>query len=153
MVALAKKFAVVHSLEPALVCAVVEQESGWNPWLNRYEPAFETNPKYAENIKAGAGILVHSVTYPVSLPTEIKNRCTSWGLMQTMGQVAREMGAKCPLANLCDPEYGLEWGCTILAKKINVQAAGNVVHGLLFYNGGGDKDYATKVQARMGAYR
>jgi len=29
-----------HSLDPALVCAVVEQESAWNPWAIRYEPLF-----------------------------------------------------------------------------------------------------------------
>jgi soluble lytic murein transglycosylase-like protein len=29
-----------EGLEPALVCAVVEQESNWNPWAIRYEPRF-----------------------------------------------------------------------------------------------------------------
>ena len=37
---LARKAASAQSLYGALVCAVVEQESGWNPWAMRYEPAF-----------------------------------------------------------------------------------------------------------------
>ena len=40
LVALAQRAAEAERLEPALVCAVVEQESGWNPWAIRYEPAF-----------------------------------------------------------------------------------------------------------------
>lgn len=152
LVALAKKFAAVHKLNPVLVCAVVEQESKWNPWVNRYEPAFETNPKYKDKIIAGAQVFVHSVTYEVSLPTEIKNRCDSWGLLQLLGQTAREFGAKCPLPQLSDPEYGLDWGCTVLAKKINVMASGNVAAGLEHYNGGADAHYADKVFARMSSY-
>jgi soluble lytic murein transglycosylase-like protein len=40
LVVLARKAASAQSLDAALVCAVVEQESGWNPWAMRYEPAF-----------------------------------------------------------------------------------------------------------------
>ncbi|PYV72926.1 MAG: hypothetical protein DMG96_24730, partial [Acidobacteria bacterium] len=38
LLVLARKAACAQSLDPALVCAVVEQESGWNPWAMRYEP-------------------------------------------------------------------------------------------------------------------
>ncbi len=37
---LARKAAAAQALDPALVCAVVEQESSWNPWAIRYEPVF-----------------------------------------------------------------------------------------------------------------
>ncbi len=40
MIALAKETAARHDLPPELVCAVVEQESGWEPHAIRYEPAF-----------------------------------------------------------------------------------------------------------------
>ncbi len=40
LVALARRAAAAQSLDPALVCAVVEQESAWNPWAIRYEPLF-----------------------------------------------------------------------------------------------------------------
>ena len=39
--ALAKKWATKYGLDPLIVCAVIEQESGWNPWAIRFEPAFE----------------------------------------------------------------------------------------------------------------
>ena len=38
--ALAKKWATKYGLDPLIVCAVIEQESGWNPWAIRFEPAF-----------------------------------------------------------------------------------------------------------------
>jgi soluble lytic murein transglycosylase-like protein len=39
---LAKDQAKQFALDPALVCAVVEQESEWNPWAIRAEKGFET---------------------------------------------------------------------------------------------------------------
>jgi len=54
-------------LDPALVCAVVEQESNWNPWAMRYEPLFFAKyvaPLYTNN-KVGA--------------TEAYARGISWG--------------------------------------------------------------------------
>jgi hypothetical protein len=40
LVALARKASAAQSLDPALVCAVIEQESAWNAWAIRYEPMF-----------------------------------------------------------------------------------------------------------------
>ena len=40
LVALARKAASAQSLDPSVVCAVIEQESSWNTWAMRYEPAF-----------------------------------------------------------------------------------------------------------------
>ena len=40
LIALAHDAARSFSLWPELVCAIVEQESSWNPWALRYEPAF-----------------------------------------------------------------------------------------------------------------
>jgi soluble lytic murein transglycosylase-like protein len=42
LLSLARKAATAQSLDPSLVRAVVEQESAWNPWAMRYEPAFFT---------------------------------------------------------------------------------------------------------------
>jgi len=35
LLALAQRAAEAEGLDAALVCAVVEQESGWNPWAMR----------------------------------------------------------------------------------------------------------------------
>ena len=42
LVVLARSIAAQRSLDPALVCAVVEQESSWDTFAIRYEPAFRT---------------------------------------------------------------------------------------------------------------
>lgn len=132
--------AAAHALNPALVCAVVEQESGWNPWAIRYEPIFFEN--YVERL-AREGRL-HDATEEVA-------RAISWGLMQVMGEVAREAGYAGHLAQLCEPETGAEIGCRVLAKKL-AETDGSVRQGLLLWNGGADLDYADQVLARVAKY-
>jgi soluble lytic murein transglycosylase-like protein len=124
----------VHSV---LVCAVVEQESAWDAHAMRYEPGFRT--RYVA---------------PLGLPpTEEIARSISWGLMQVMGQVAREHGFSGKfLSALCDPAVGLALGCEVLAAKI--AAAGNdVARGLALWNGGSNPAYADQVLARAPRYR
>src|SRR6202021_1250910 len=124
--------AAQHSLDPALVCAIVEQESAWDPHAIRYEPAFRT--RYVA---------------PLGLaPTEEVARSMSWGLMQVMGQVAREHGfTAVSLASLCDPAAGLAIGCRVFAAKFAV-AEGNATRALLLWNGAGNQDYPASVLAR-----
>ena len=140
LVAMASRAAAAQSIEPALVCAVVEQESGWNPWAMRYEPAFFAKyvaPLYTNN-KISA--------------SEAYARGFSWGLMQVMGQVARETGFDSPfLSALCDPEQGLAIGCKVLRKKFDAMA-GDVTHALLAWNGGGNRAYPAQVLARQARY-
>jgi soluble lytic murein transglycosylase-like protein len=140
LVVLARRIAAAHSLDPALVCAVVEQESAWNPWAMRYEPAFFTKyvaPLYTNN-KVSA--------------TEAYARGFSWGLMQVMGQVARENGFTEPfLSALCDPSEALEMGCTVLRKKLSAKG-GDLTAGLLAWNGGANSAYPMQVLARRTHY-
>ena len=96
-----------HGLPIALVRAVVEVESGGDPWAIRYEPGFFD--RYVRDLKI-------SPVYPCSIQTERVARATSWGLMQIMGQKARELGYAEPfLSRLCEPDFGLEYGCRFLA--------------------------------------
>jgi soluble lytic murein transglycosylase-like protein len=131
----AKYYARLHDLDGALVCAVVEQESNWAAWSIRYEPAFQT--RYVEP---------HGLR-----PTETVARSISWGLMQLMGESAREMGFSGKMASLCDPEIGLEWGCKHLKAKLDAHG-GDVTAGLLAWNGGGNKAYPEQVLARKDSY-
>jgi soluble lytic murein transglycosylase-like protein len=140
LVALASRAAAVQSLDPALVCAVVEQESGWNPWAMRYEPAFFA--KYVANLYTNNKISA----------SEAYARGFSWGLMQVMGQVARETGFDALfLSALCDPEQGLATGCRVLRKKLDAMA-GDATRALLAWNGGGNPAYAAQVLARRAHY-
>jgi len=140
LVALARQKAAEHQLYPELVCAICEQESAWNPWAMRYEPAFMSRyvaPLFTNN-KISA--------------TEAYARGFSWGLMQVMGQVAREHGFDDVfLSELCDPAVGLEFGCRVLSRKL-AAADGNVEKALLLWNGGANRDYPARVLARTQKY-
>lgn len=135
LVQLAKQTAQKYGLDPALVCAVCEQESSWNQWDARFEPRFEA--RYIE---------------PLGLETtEATLRSTSFGLMQLMGEVARELGWKGSLVQLCDPPIGLVLGCQHLANKLK-QAGGDTTKALLLWNGGSNTDYPGQVLARKSKY-
>jgi soluble lytic murein transglycosylase-like protein len=136
-IAIARDCAARHALDPALVCALIEQESAWDAHAIRYEPGFRL--RYVA---------------PLHLPpTEEIARSISWGLMQVMGQVAREheFSGKF-LSALCDAPTGVEIGCRVLAAKL-ADAAGDTARGLQLWNGGANPDYAAQVLARMSAYK
>lgn len=137
-----KIYAQVYGLPERLVAAIVQVESGGNPWAIRYEPNFYQ--AYIVNLQ------VNPIT-PCSLQTEKKSRAFSWGLMQIMGQVARERGFDQPfLSALCEPEIGIEFGCrqlAFLAKRYRVSESWEPV--IRAYNGGNPRadnlDYLKKV--------
>src|ERR1700756_4719478 len=140
LVTLAQNLAEVHGLDPALVCAVIEQESAWNTWAMRYEPAFFA--KYVASLYTNNKVSA----------TEAYARGISWGLMQVMGQVARETGFDALfLSALCDPEQGLAVGCKVLRKKFDA-LAGDTTRGLLAWNGGANPAYPAQVLARKPHY-
>lgn len=141
MIALAREKAIKYGIDEALVCSIVEQESDWNEWAIRYEPGFYEHyvKPMLDNGQIGK--------------TEATARATSWGLMQTMGEVARERGFAEPfLSALCDPENSLEIGCkhfSALMGKVN----NNIDSALLRWNGGGTPNYPDEVKARMATYK
>ncbi|MGA8767011.1 MAG: lytic transglycosylase domain-containing protein [Candidatus Acidiferrales bacterium] len=158
LIALARAAATLHALDPALVCAVVEQESAWDAHAIRYEPGFRA--RYVA---------------PLGLPpTEEVARSISWGLMQVMGQVAREYGFDGKfLSALCDPATGLDIGCAVLAAKLTIRsgsssrgsppgrtpegslsvATSDITRALELWNGGENPDYAAQVLARLPNYK
>jgi soluble lytic murein transglycosylase-like protein len=137
LIQLATSVAAKHSLDHTLVCAIVEQESSWDTYSLRYEPAFRS--RYVA---------------PLGLPlSEEITRSISWGLMQVMGQVAREHGCAAKfLSALCEPATGLEIGCSVLASKMSA-AAGDLPLALALWNGGANPDYSSEVLARVPRYR
>src|SRR5712664_4319534 len=140
IIELARRNTAAHGLEPALVCAVIEQESAWNPWDVRYEPGFLS--RYVAPLYTAGKMSA----------TEAYTRAMSWGLMQVMGQVAREFGFKeTSLSELCDPATGIEFGCRILAARM-ARAKDDVPAALLAWNGGADANYPAEVLARKRNY-
>jgi hypothetical protein len=154
LVALAKQTAGAHGLVPALVCAIVEQESAWDPFALRSESesgfAARYGAEYTRLVKASASVYddkwlrFEDIFY------------ASYGLMQTMYPVIIETFPEaCALpfpTRLCDAETGLRYGCKLFARKLN-QAKQNIEKALLFWNGGGNKKYPAEVLARVERYQ
>ena len=137
LIEMAKTIATNHSLDPALICAVVEQESSWNTFAIRYEPEF-----YLHYVRPLAGLSA----------TEAYARAFSWGLLQLLGECARENGYTGDLAALCDPGTGLNAGCVHFARKLKA-ADGDVHKALLLWNGGAAPGYPAEVLARVSKYK
>lgn len=136
LIVMAENAAIHAGIDPVLVCCVCEQESSWNPRATRFEAAFKE--RYVD-------------PQGRSEP-EATQRATSWGLMQVMGEVARELGYVGPLMALLDPLTGLSWGCRKLFTCLTA-AHGNNMAALLRYNGGSAPEYASKVLSRASRYR
>lgn len=137
LIALARDAAARYGLDAALVCALIEQESSWDTHAMRYEPGFRA--LYVAPLRLA--------------PSEEIARSISWGLMQVMGQVAREheFGGKF-LSALCDPATGIDVGCRVLVSKL-AAASRDVTRGLQRWNGGANPDYAAQVLARVSNYK
>lgn len=126
--ALARTFAIKYSIDATLICAVIEHESSWNQYATRFEEAFYHH--YIESMRLTA--------------TEAYTRSMSWGLMQIMGQTARERGFTGKfLAELTDPATGVDFGCRKLQNCLNTTP--NERTALLHYNGGSDASYPDMV--------
>jgi soluble lytic murein transglycosylase-like protein len=127
--------ATKFGLEPTLVAAVCEQESDWELGAVRFEPAFLQ--RYVNPLKLD---LLESL-----------DRATSWGLMQIMGQTAREFGYTGSCPSLRDPETAVTYGCKKL-QSCFLKNGSHVETALLAYNGGGNPHYALQVIARLAHY-
>jgi len=116
--ALARLRAEQAGLDPALVCALIEIESGWNPWAVRYEPGYRwlyphelvtLDPAVPAEKKLIQEIMDER-GWPGTPETETTLQRFSLGPMQAMGATMRERGYNGWLPQLCDPEVNLEWG-------------------------------------------
>jgi soluble lytic murein transglycosylase-like protein len=105
--------AAAHGLDPDLVQAVVEQESGYKFFAYRFEPGFFTR------------YLAHKPEYANRNPLEVS---ASIGLMQTMFTTAVEAGYTGEPWGLFEPAVSLEFGCRIL--KSNLEWARGVYVGM-----------------------
>lgn len=144
-------------LDPLLVRAVIQVESNFNPWATRYEANFlkrYINPLTNEFILS-RNPQMRAAGVP-SQSTERRELATSWGLMQIMGETARAFGFRGQyLAELCDLETNLHYGCTYLAnKRMNYQTVEQAVSA---YNAGmatdRNKAYVDKVMRCYGQYQ
>jgi len=90
-----------NGVDPDLAIAIAEVESNFNEKAAR----FEANWKYAYNCESFARAT------GISEDTERIFQMCSWGMMQVMGTVARELGHRGPMLDLILPEVGIKFGC------------------------------------------
>lgn len=112
------------NLDPELLIAQVLIESSGDPFAFRYEPGFWT--QYLVN------------RAPVQRPEGPLLAC-SYGLLQILGQTARERGYTGALPDLFDPAVGIRWGCEqlqYLRSRLPPETNYDIRALLASYNGG-----------------
>ena len=134
---LANKAAVLEALDPALVFAVIEQESDWNPLTMRFQRG--VFPRIAVPL-----LKLNKISI-----TEAYGRCFLWGLMGVLGDDARKAGFTASfLSALCDPGQNLYIGCKILRKKID-SASGDTFRALLAWGEFQSREHAASCANRI----
>lgn len=130
LIDLIKSEAAFRKLPWELVYAICQVESSLNPLATRYEPNFRW--------------LVGNID--TMTPLERQGQMTSWGLMQVMGSVARELGFQGPFEELLQPTHGLFYGCLHLRRfKAKYNEWPDVIAA---YNAGSPR----RVMGSVGAY-
>ncbi len=103
-------------LVPSLILAIIFAESQGNTYAVRYEPGFF---KWLMTKVTGRTIRVNK--HLISRQTEEVMRSTSFGLMQIMGQTARELGYQGVfLTQLTNSATNIRYGCKYLASRIKL---------------------------------
>jgi len=147
-----RKISLQQGISAQLVHALVCQESNGNPYAVRFEPGY-----YKHKIVESQSIIFSNKHKGIpTAETEKVMRSTSFGLMQIMGQVAREHGYLPQfLTQLLIPEENLELGVSILKKWLK-KLHGNEDHLILAWNRGpgcaapvGDEPYLLSVKEFM----
>jgi hypothetical protein len=134
--------ALRHGLNPAVIHAQARVETELNAWAVRYEPTWRYVCDPAPHAKQNG----------ITVATETTLQMISWGLLQIMGAVARELGFTGPIPSLTVPRIGLRYGCLKMQQLIHKYD--QLPLALAAYNAGhpgttAGMAYADKVLARI----
>ncbi len=122
---LADKYAKESNIDTDLVYSIISVESGWNPFVSRYEPHTD---KYVYNAYSFAD------KCGITMQTEELAQKHSYGLGQLMGFVARDLGHKTLLSELFIPEVNLRYMMKFLKHKL--EKYGDEASAIAAYNAG-----------------
>ena len=154
--------AVRHGLDADLVAAIVRIESSGDPLAWNPEPRYHYlwDVRLRQPFRSLTPAEVASEVPPPDFPALVGDpdqewwaQQASWGLMQLMGAVARELDCRAPyLTALCAyPDANLDLGCRKLAQLLT-WTKGHVARACAAYNAGpggvasvAGRRYATKV--------
>lgn len=103
-----ERYAATYNLSSRLIAAIIQNESRGLTKSARLEPGW---PYYFKPKEI-------SFSLGITEETEKSLQRHSWGLCQVMGAVARELGFRGFLPDLCDPGLGILFGCKKLQQLV-----------------------------------
>jgi hypothetical protein len=121
-----------HNVPASLLAAFCQEESAFNPWAERTEPTYLAN----KTVKASAKKWALNHKGLPTAQTELGDRSKSMGLMQPMGELAREQGFDSEyLSALFEPFNSIDQGA-ILLKKLLARYGKDTLSAISAYNQG-----------------
>lgn len=90
-----------YNLDPCFISAIIQVESAGNVYAMRYEPRWT----YFLDCE------IYAKMNNITVKTEAILQACSWGLMQVMGSVARELGHQGSLIELSQARRSIDYGC------------------------------------------
>lgn len=98
--------AAKYGVDPMLAAAIIQTESSGNRYCLRYEK----NWRYLVTPE------IYAKELGITDDTEIQTQMFSYGLMQIMGSIARELGHHGAMGLLFDAQLNLDLGCKKIAQ-------------------------------------
>ena len=154
------KYAAEFHIDANLIRAVMAIESGGRSLCLRFEPSLYA--RWSQKVDLTDDARQFAAKTNVSYETELVLRSSSMGPLQVLGQVARELGHKGPLLDLCIPEIGIRLGVMKL-KQLSDKHAGFEPFIIASYNAGSprklsdgkffNQGYVDKVQFELDKLR
>jgi soluble lytic murein transglycosylase-like protein len=130
-----ERIADSFALPPSLVAAVIQEESRFEPWAARTEPHYKRKAIVQEQARVWSKRYRSLPTYE----TELDDRSRSLGLMQVMGQLAREQGfAGRYLSGMHLPQNAIAHGAKRLRVLID-RYRGDTLSAISAYNQGNNR--------------
>ena len=142
----ARKWGRLTDLPPALILAVIQQESGGNPLASRHEPRYLEQYGSTDKFKS---IVERTMLYPQDI-------ATSYGLMQLMvptawGYLSSQHKNSDVIEILLDPDLNIRYGAAHLSALFKKH--GSIKGAAGRYNAAGaDSRYAKNVEALYWRY-
>jgi soluble lytic murein transglycosylase-like protein len=104
-----------YMLPASLIAAVIQEESRFDAWATRSEPRYMRSRK----VRRSAARFARAHRLGPTAFTELTDRSRSYGLMQVMGETAREQGFDPPfLAELYIPQNAIAHGAMLLNRLL-----------------------------------
>jgi soluble lytic murein transglycosylase-like protein len=123
------------ALPPSLLAAIIQEESRFEPWAARTEPHYKRKAIVQQQARVWSKRFRGLPTYE----TELDDRSRSIGLMQVMGQLAREQGFTSRyLSELHLPEHAVHHGAKRLRLLLD-RYRGDTLSAVSAYNQGNNR--------------